>query len=188
MYDILFTSDYTKVGAENFCLDNQNLAADNIPGSYGAKHLCLDDYMAGTTRLRMNHMPCSWTSKVELDGPLGNKGKSIVNYRGHGGIQTWGDHLVDIGINTPPYFWYNFTRPSVAISADCLDGNFSFSDMMLQLPSIMTGRHWAKRFGCEWTGNGRTLVISGLGYNGEHTILHEGFYKGMFEQHLHGRW
>ncbi|MCO5196896.1 MAG: C25 family cysteine peptidase [Anaerolineae bacterium] len=186
MYDILFTSDYTKVGAENFCLDNQNLAADNIPGSYSAKHLCLDDYMAGTTPTQDESHAMFLDIQSELDGPpLGNKGKSIVNYRGHGGIQTWGDHLVDIGINTPPYFWYNFTRPSVAISADCLDGNFSFfrydaataeyydwpalSEAFLDVNGQGTVAHWSS---------------SGLGYNGEHTILHEGFYKGMFEQHL----
>ena len=67
----------------------------------------------------------------------------------------------------------NNNQPLMLLSADCLDGYFSFpgwpalSETLLKKADNGTAAHWSS---------------SGLGYSWEHDVLHQGFYEGLFEQ------
>jgi hypothetical protein len=121
-----------------------------------------------------------------LDYFQGNA-QAILNYRGHGAVTDWAGSLVDITDpdQSAPYIWSNPQRPTVTISADCLDGNFTpfkwdgalgqyvdvpaLSETFMELDGLGSVAHWSS---------------TGLGFNNEHTILHEGFYEALFNDDI----
>jgi uncharacterized repeat protein (TIGR01451 family) len=68
-------------------------------------------------------------------------------------------------------FWQN-DQPFMVLSADCLDGHFawpgvpSVGEVILKLDGRGSVAHWGS---------------SGLGLTSEHSVLHKGFYDGMFD-------
>jgi hypothetical protein len=102
-------------------------------------------------------------------------GASILNYRGHGYVWGWASPSI---ISTNPDHidvWSNTQKPVVILSADCLDGNFAFpgidalSQTLLTLQSAGAAAFWSS---------------TGLGFTIEHSVLHSGFYDGLFQQNL----
>jgi hypothetical protein len=183
--DTLFVADNLDDGGD-FCTANTATDNDHISGAYDSAHLCLDDYypdpppnpippamaQAANDQLRAD-------MKTALDAGVG-----IYNYRGHGAIRYWAredntsEYLLSMDEPHIADFWENTGKPTVIISADCLDGNFSdltfsggtyvdvpaLSETFLETQDVATAAHWSS---------------TGLGLNGEHTFLHQGFYDGL---------
>ncbi|MBK8932744.1 MAG: DUF11 domain-containing protein [Chloroflexi bacterium] len=185
---ILFVADDDDAGG-SFCAANQTQTDPLIPDSFNKMHFCLQ---AATTEaaetLRQQIM-------AEITATTTTNGASILNYRGHGGIQTWGGSplifTVDPtynpngdGVITPPdegdrtaYFWFNTGKPLVLLSADCLDGHFAWPGMTALSERFLTFEVQQRGTAAHWSS-------SGLGYDEEHTILLNGFYTGLFQHGL----
>jgi hypothetical protein len=159
----LFIADNTDA-AGNFCDENQRTGhlIPNIP--FDETHLCLP---ASTTTDTADLL-------AEMGEQINNVGTSVVNYRGHGSTTAWasGPALLTTA-NTA--FWQNDGRPVFILSADCLDGYFvnthnsGLGETFLRLEDVGSAAHWSS---------------SGFGFSSEHSVLHSGFYEGMFIQNL----
>lgn len=157
----LFVADNADDGG-NFCVEN-NTVATHLPDSFSDIHLCLPDDPSPEDVAAVR---ASMSQQVnDLD-----KGVSILNYRGHGGINDWtNDDLLDSSMTG---FWLNDARPVIILSLDCLDGNFAWpgypalSETFMKLASVGTVAHWSS---------------TGLGYTFEHTIFHAAFFDGPFD-------
>ncbi len=155
-YRLLFVADNAD-GGGNFCAENQQVAGV-IPATYSKTHLCLaEDTGAAKTELRL-----------QMSAQLVT-GLSVFNYRGHGSVSNWGNGILE---STNLDFWLNDGKPVVLISADCLDGFFTWpnrpglgEEFLKKLPNRGSAAHWSS---------------AGLGYTVEHTVLHEGFYNAIF--------
>lgn len=164
--NILFVADNADEGG-NFCLENQNTINNHIPGSYQALEHCLpDDSVAATEAIR----------NAMLDAINGD-GVSILNYRGHGSVTTWAKPSIISSDSTSTDFWQNVQKPVVILSADCLDGNFAFPGLAALSATLLTLKSGAVPVGtaAHWSS-------TGLGYTWEHSLLHQGFYDGLFQQ------
>ncbi|HSH05202.1 MAG TPA: C25 family cysteine peptidase, partial [Anaerolineae bacterium] len=157
--EILFVSDNSDAGGQ-FC--NENLETSQLlPTQFNQTHLCLPNNSgAATTALRQ-----------EMYNTIGVTGTLILNYRGHGSVVSWASPAI---AGTGDYsLWANIDRPMVILSADCLDGYFAvpgrpgLGETFFKYNDRGSAAHWSS---------------SGLGFSFEHTILHEGFYKGLFEE------
>ncbi|MCP4357240.1 MAG: hypothetical protein GY796_04385 [Chloroflexi bacterium] len=155
----LFVADGFDPNAGDFCQENSNTSA-NIPNTFQIDEQCLDNY-ATVDDLRNAMFP-----------PI-NNGVFIFNYRGHGSINSWsGD---DIMTTSDTIHWQNYDLPTVMLSADCLDGYFA-------LPGLDSISETYMRYDVQGNAFGSAAMwsSSGLGYTTEHTVLHEGFYDGLF--------
>ncbi|MFQ5398405.1 MAG: C25 family cysteine peptidase [Anaerolineae bacterium] len=163
--NILFVADNTDHGGD-FCQENV-VTGNKLPSSFTQTHLCLPG-----SETNPPSITDTLTLRDEMDlivnGP--NAGVSILNYRGHGSIQFWASpNILNEGLTD---FWMNVNKPAVILSADCLDGHFAWpglpalSETFLMLDNVGTAAHWSS---------------TGLGYTGEHTVLHAGFYEGLFD-------
>jgi len=156
----LFVADNTDEGGF-FCAEN-NLVSQLIPATFTTEQLCLDDY-PNVTDLRTDMF-----AKIA-------SGVNVLNYRGHGGVWFWASETIMDTDDTQ--WWDNFGRPTIILSADCLDGNFalpgnnnnSLSETFFRFDENNQGR-----------GSAGMWSATGLGYTSEHTVLHEGFYEGLF--------
>ncbi len=164
--NVLFVADNADEAsnfAGDFC-DMNNETALHIPDAYNKKHLCLEE----PTVDDINDL------RAEMRKQVSDVGLSIINYRGHGSTANWAGYN-----NEPPIlskddtdFWINAGRAAVVISADCLDGYFilnhesSLSETFLRLKNRGSVAHWS---------------AAGLGYTEEHSVLHKGFYDGIFK-------
>ena len=153
---LLFVADNTD-GGGNFCQENQ-MVAGSVPGTYTKTHLCLP---ADTNAAKME-------LRLQMSAQLVT-GLSVLNYRGHGSITNWGNGILE---SNNLDFWLNDGKPVFILSADCLDGFFTWPDrpslgeeFLKKLPNRGSVAHWSS---------------SGLGYTIEHTVLHENFYKAIF--------
>ncbi|MCP5096695.1 MAG: hypothetical protein GY943_14175, partial [Chloroflexi bacterium] len=161
---ILFVADKTDA-AGAFCEHNQQTGG-LIPSKYSQSHLCLPQ----------NPTPSDVSQlQTAMYNVVNNQGAWLLNYRGHGSIQYWGSggtQLLSVSAyNNALTNWVN-EKPTVIISADCLDGHFawpgvsSISETLLRHADGGSAAHWSS---------------SGLGTNDEHTLMHTHFYKGLFQ-------
>jgi uncharacterized repeat protein (TIGR01451 family) len=161
MEDILFVSDNTD-DAGTFCLENAEVG-DHIPDALGEIHLCLPDNPTATdaTNLRT-----AMLNRINITGTL------LLNYRGHGALNTWGGSPV-IMSTSHLTSWNNPTKPVVILTGDCLDGYFAYptteglGEIYLRAAGKGTAAHWSS---------------SGLGLSTEHSVLVEALYDGIFEE------
>jgi PKD repeat protein len=105
-------------------------------------------------------------------------GTTLVNWRGHGAVNSWGGvalrYRFDYAGGGP---YQNYMLPAVNISMDCLDGHFTFpgwnsvSEQLLRQPDgYGVAAHWSS---------------TGLGLLFDHSVLATSFYQGLFEQNQH---
>ena len=158
-HNILFVADNTDSGG-NFCLANEN-AGSYIPSSYHQEHLCLPEPTESATT----------TMRQEMSYWVNDVGISVLNWRGHGSVQTWASPAL-LAVDSTN-FWLNNNKPIVILSADCLDGYFArpgFPALGETFFKYNNGRgsaaHWS---------------AAGLGYNFQHSILVNGFYSALFD-------
>jgi hypothetical protein len=169
----LFVADTTDPGG-NFCLANQQTGG-YLPDSIDQVHLCRPARtVTDTLQIRAD---MSTTVNIE--------GINLLNYRGHGSVNLWAlsPNIFDVRPVPPGHpnydtyaatmdFWQNEGRPTIILSADCLDGNFSYpglpalSETFMALADVGTAAHWSS---------------TGLGYTFEHSVLLRELYKGAFE-------
>jgi len=168
--NIMFVADDSDMGG-NFCLSNLTETGPLLPNSFAQTHLCLEAPTPTAVA----------TLQQQITATL-SQGVSLFNYRGHGGVEYWGGNPPILTVRAAVgdmtnTFWNNFNKPVVILSADCLDGNFSFpgrnalSERTLTAGALANGSigsaaHWAS---------------AGLGFDPEHTALLEGFYRGLFD-------
>ena len=156
--EMIFLADNTD-GGGNFCYENSNIESNFVPDIYNSTHLCLPtDSSSDIQDLR-----------TQFFGRIASHSGGIINYRGHGGIAFWGGSLVT---RDDTALWANNDKPSIILSADCLDSHFawvesaqSLSESFLMMESAGSVAHWGS---------------TGLGYSAEHSILHGGFYDAQF--------
>jgi hypothetical protein len=169
--NILFVADNTDVGdtLNDFCLHNQVTIDGYIPNMYKTIQRCLPDASVGETQILRDQM---------LDD-INNTGISILNYRGHGHVWGWATPTIISTLDSSLDFWINIQKPTVVLSADCLDGNFAFPGIDALSKTLIT-----LKSGAEPVGAAAFWSSSGLGYTNEHSVLHQGFYDGLFQQNL----
>ena len=168
---ILFLADFTDPQAGYFCQTNKENTGALIPNFFEQIHLCIDDYADPED---FDGDPYLEAIKAETA-----EGVSIMNYRGHGGVERWGgptfwDAKMSISDDDLRNTWANNGKPVIILSADCLDGHFAWpgrsglSERFMDINTLAgAAAHWGS---------------SGVGYDSEHTVLLAGFYKGIFEQ------
>lgn len=164
---LIFLADNRDAGG-NFCFENQYVG-DGLPNDFAQTAFCLDDYGGDTSQAKGQ-------IRSDFFNELASNSAGIVNYRGHGSITDWGSGIVK---REDSNLFLNVDRPTVIISADCLDGNFvwlggesqapdyasALSETFLRLDGRGTAAHWGS---------------SGLGYSSEHTVMHTGFYEALY--------
>lgn len=162
---ILFAADDYDPNAGDFCYENE-VTANLLPGTFNTQEMCLLIDYPTTTDMR-NAM------KQEIN----TNGISLLNYRGHGGIDNWAGTLLSTAVTD---FWDNAGKPIVSLSMDCLDSHFIYpgfeglGETVVGQPVSTTGNvgaaaHWSS---------------TGLGLTYEHNFLARGFYEGLFEMGL----
>ena len=155
-------------GTGNFFCNESHQMENLLPAGFDIKvdEFCLPDNLpdppvqADIDQLRINIF-----NATQL-------GTSILNYRGHGGVQTWGEGGSEI-ITVDDATWWQNPEPFVLVSADCLDGYFAspgfpgIAESFLKVDTIGTAGHWSS---------------TGLGFTYEHTVLEEAFFAGIFDE------
>lgn len=162
--NVLFVADDADSGG-NFCAENA-FVTDSLPGIYNAPQLCLaQPTTADTNALR-----------AEMGRWVNDRGISVLNYRGHGSMETWADTSNSPALLSTAQtdFWLNDGRPVIILSADCLDGYFAWPD----IPAL--GETFFKGIGGR--GSAAHWSSAGLGFTSEHTALHQAFYEAIFTQ------
>lgn len=166
--NMLFVADNRDPNSGNFCYANQ-LTADVLPASFEQIHLCLpgEDPANPPTPQQVDAVRTAMSQTINVTGT------TMLSYRGHGAIENWtGNGLLSAQMTD---FWQNNGRPLMIISADCLDGHYAWparqglGEVFMKLDDRGSMAHWAS---------------SGLGLTSEHSILHSGFYNGVFAEGL----
>ncbi len=163
--NLLFVADNADQGG-NFYVENLGTAA-SLPSRFTAtQRYLVTDSVTETTELRN-----------AMNGDINGDGVSIINYRGHGSVNVWASPSILSSDNTD--FWTNASKPTVILSADCLDGNFAFPGLTALSKTFLTLQSGATPVGtaAHWSS-------TGLGYTSEHSVLHRSFYSGLFDQNL----
>jgi len=142
MENILFLADDFDSGAGDFCLENQ-IVGSHLPDAFSQIELCLPDNPTSTDASILRAQFFTYTNQV---------GVSIVNYRGHGGLNFWGGN------------------PTILSTSHVDDwGNpaniESLAETYLRADDRASAAHWSS---------------SGLGFSVEHSMMVEGFYDGLF--------
>ena len=156
MRNMLFVSD-NKDSAGDFCTVSRNVS-DSVHNSFSNSQYCLPDSPSAEDVTAMRNTILDYVN---------NKGVTLLNYRGHGSITQWGGGILSA---TDGALMTNSDRPIVIITADCLDGNFAWtnsnaiSESILRLSKVGSAAHWSS---------------TGLGYLFEYSILHNAFYEGL---------
>lgn len=161
----LFIADNDDPQAGYFCAENM-LTASRIPASFLKQHIC-----QGTAAY-----PDSGAVRNAMF-PAINAGVHVVNYRGHGGRLRWAGGSDPIMTTADTVYWENENKPAVILSADCLDGHFAWPASVEASISEVYQRY---DFMNRSYGSAATWSSTGLGFTFEHTILHGGFYDGLF--------
>ncbi|MCL4265642.1 MAG: hypothetical protein KJ069_20690 [Anaerolineae bacterium] len=157
----LFIADNDDPDAGYFCDENE-ATANHIPGSFTKTHLCLGSP--------------SYPTVTELRGamfPAISAGVHVVNYRGHGSVGRWATEPI---MDTSDTVWWNNTnKPTIILSADCLDAYFAWPGFPGMGETFVRYDFSGNRHGtaAHWSS-------TGLGFTSEHTVLHAGFYDGVF--------
>jgi hypothetical protein len=160
--NILFLADQDDDSGNTFCTENHRLA-DQFPENFTTvvDPLCMPENPseAQVSAIRTQLL----TESLQ--------GASILNYRGHGAVQDWGQGVRFMNQEDSSW-WLNANKPFVLISADCLDGYFALpgnnalSESFLKDTTAGSAAHWSS---------------SGLGFTFEHTVLEENFYQYVFD-------
>ncbi len=160
--DIVFVADNADDGGD-FCAENE-IVANSIPSNFDMEHLCIIDPATDTENIR-----------IAMREAITN-GISLLNYRGHGSPWTWAGSPTLLDVRNDSYLvtWDNVNKPVVILSADCLDGYFTYAGIPGLGETILkmglnrgTAAHWSS---------------TGLGTTFEHTALMLSFYEGLFAQ------
>jgi hypothetical protein len=159
----LFIADDDDPEAGYFCDENE-LTATHVDSQYAITHMCQGtaDY-PDTATLR----PAMFTAI--------NNGAHTVNYRGHGSINRWAGGSDPIMTTADTTYWTNQDKPTVILSADCLDGHFAWPGLFSIAETFLRYDFSDRSYGsaAQWSS-------TGLGTTTEHTVLHTGFYDGLF--------
>lgn len=166
--NILFVADMTDE-AGNFCHEN-DLIGQLLPASFNQQHLCLPERTAEAVA----------TLRTSMQTAINMDGVGLLNYRGHGSLNNWVKGEFHPVSATDTDFWFNTDKPTIILSADCLDGYFAYpgvtglGEAFLKLNDpifahIGSVAHWSS---------------TGLGTTFEHTALLRGFYTGLFRDGL----
>ena len=167
--NILFVADNADSGG-NFYLENLTTAANHIPVGYNVNQR----YLINGTVAETN------TLRTDMIADISDEtGVSILNYRGHGYVWGWANPTIISTLDTSLDFWINTQRPTIILSADCLDGNFAFPGIDALSKALLTLKK-----GSTPVGTAAFWSSTGLGYTWEHSVLHRGFYDGLFQQNL----
>lgn len=162
----LFIADNQDRGGD-FCTENE-VTGGYIPAysaaldmSFTQEHLCLEEPVDTNTPLL----------REDMNFQINILTTPVVNYRGHGATRTWATGTTILTADETD-FWQNTGLPVVILSADCLDGYFintqnsSLGETFTRLDNRGSAAHWSS---------------SGFGLSVEHSVLHQGFYEGLFE-------
>lgn len=108
--------------------------------------------------------------------PRINGGLHVLNYRGHGSVNRWATELIMTTDDITSGWWDNAGKPNLILSADCLDGHFAW-------PGLLAISETSLRYDLndQAQGSAGMWSSSGLGLTSEHTVLHKGFYDGLFQ-------
>lgn len=166
--NVLFVADMTD-DAGNFCLENETVGA-LLPASFNQEHLCLPERTADAVD----------TLRQDMQAAINNEGVGLLNYRGHGSVTYWINGSYHPLTASSTDFWFNENKPTIILSADCLDGYFAYPGVSglaesflklddVALDNIGSVAHWSS---------------TGLGTTTEHTALLNGFLTGLFENGL----
>jgi hypothetical protein len=159
--NILFVSDRSDTSGGNFCALSAQTGG-NVAATLSQEHLCAPN---APTAAQLDALRGEMVSRI-------NAGISILNYRGHGSVVHWGGRILR---TTAAYVaeWQNADNPIVTLSVDCLDGYFAWpgnpgiGETYHKVASKGSAAHWS---------------ATGLGITTEHSILHNNFYRGLFDQ------
>jgi hypothetical protein len=159
--NVLFVSDRSDTSAGNFCLLSEQTGL-SIAAAMSQEHLCAPN---APTDAQLDALRAEMVSRI-------NAGISILNYRGHGSVNNWGGRILR---TTSAHIdeWQNIDNPIVILSVDCLDayftwtGNPGLGETYHKIADKGSAAHWA---------------ATGLGTTPEHSILHNNFYRGLFDQ------
>lgn len=160
----LFIADNDDPDAGYFC--NENAAtANHIPGSFTKTHLCLGSASyPDVNALRAAMFPAI------------SAGAHVVNYRGHGSVGRWASEPIMDTSDT--VYWNNTDKPTIILSADCLDAHFAWPGFPGLAETFVR-----YDFNNNLHGSAAQWSSTGLGFTSEHTVLHAGFYDGVFAQY-----
>ena len=163
--NLLFVADNPD-SAGDFCAEN-HLVSQIVDDSFNQTHLCLD----------LDEDPTASQLRLDMKQSLID-GLSLFNYRGHGSPWKWGGSptIMDMSHILDADLWENVGQPVVTLSADCLDGYFTYSGK----PGLGETLLKLERSGYENIGSAAHWSSTGLGTTYEHTILHSAFYEGLF--------
>ncbi|MCA9969624.1 MAG: DUF11 domain-containing protein, partial [Anaerolineales bacterium] len=169
--NILFVADMADT-AGDFCAEN-NAVGGLLPAVFNQTHLCLSERTDPAVTQLQDDM------SLLINGPTA--GLSILNYRGHGSVENWVKGSYHPVSTTNLDFWQNFDHPLVILSADCLDGYFTYPGVPGLGESIL-------KLGDPQNNDFRGSVAhwssTGLGLTQEHTDLLTGVYSAVFTHGL----
>jgi uncharacterized repeat protein (TIGR01451 family) len=160
MQDWLYVTDDPSDG-DNFCQESI-ISGQHVHDSFNQMFLCLP---TGATTTDVQNL------RTQMFNTINNLGVTLLNYRGHGAIQSWAGAPASIMAVSDTGQWNNPLRPVIILSSDCLDGYFTYpgfqglGETFVKLANKGTVAHWAS---------------TGLGYTFEHSVLTEGFYDALF--------
>ena len=166
--NILFTADEFDPDAGDFCSENEATAAA-ISAPFTTQEMCLGNETGQYTTTAL--------MRAAMKEAINNQGITLLNYRGHGSIDQWAGDLLQVSSTG---FWFNSSRPVIALSMDCLDAHFIFPGFEGLGETIVgqpTGTTGAVGAAAHWSS-------TGLGLTSEHSYLAHGFYDGLLDQGL----
>lgn len=166
--NILFVADNNDDGG-NFYAENLTTAANHVSGNYSITQR----YLEGDTQEETDDL------RAAMINDINNIGVSILNYRGHGSVWGWASPNIISTDSIHLDVWNNIQKPVVILSADCLDGNFAFPGIDALSQTLLT-----LQSGQTPVGAAAFWSSTGLGFTEEHSVLHRGFYDGLFQQNL----
>ncbi|NJN54789.1 MAG: hypothetical protein HC804_08580 [Anaerolineae bacterium] len=139
--------------------------ANHVPGSFTKTHLCL----GSATYPDVDSLRAAMFPAISA-------GAHVVNYRGHGSVGRWASEPIMDTVDT--IYWNNTNKPTIILSADCLDAHFAWPGFPGLAETFVRYDFANNRHGsaAQWSS-------TGLGFTSEHTVLHAGFYDGVFAQY-----
>ena len=154
----------------DFCAANKLVRDNYTPSDFDHFVRCLGDYFADDSS---NETPAPVEVKDQVRGEFFNymnaTSAGFVNYRGHGSISGWASNMIN---RSHADQWQNSDKPTIILSADCLDSHFSWveqpqslSETFMQIDNGGSVAHWGS---------------TGLGFTSEHTALHTSFYGAIY--------
>jgi hypothetical protein len=165
--NFVFVADNPDSGG-NFCRANKQVVTDTVPVSYNSLFLCLSE---NPTVEDVEDL------QADIHEAVNNPGATFLNYRGHGAVRVWGGSPAILNLDEENgWIPWEGNEPLIILSMDCWDGHFA-------TPGEEQNAAISEVFMAEEKGNGGSVAhwsSTGLGYDAQHTVLHKGFYEGLF--------